>query len=56
MYRVLPEGQRLGFGDVVSADWLYDLYLRHDAIALKWEDGPGGRRFLKNAAAPPAPG
>ncbi len=53
MYRVLPEGQRLGFGDVVSADWLYDLYLRHDAIALKWEDGPGGRRFLKNAAAAP---
>lgn len=53
MYRVLPEGQRLGFGDVISAAWLYDLYLRHDAIALKWEEGPGGKRFLKNAAPDP---
>jgi hypothetical protein len=50
MYRVLPDGQRLGFGDVISSSWLYDLYLRHDAIALKWEEGPGGKRFLKNAA------
>jgi len=32
MYRVLPTTDRLGFGDVISADWMFDLYLRHDAV------------------------
>lgn len=50
MYRVSPPGQRLGFGDVISADWLFDLYLRHDAVALKWEDRQNGRIWLKNVA------
>jgi hypothetical protein len=50
MYRVLPVTDRLGFGDVIFADWLYDLYLRHDAVALKWEDQKGRRVWIKNVA------
>lgn len=49
MYRVLPTTDRLGFGDVISADWLFDLYLRHDAVALKWEDRKQGRVWFLNA-------
>jgi hypothetical protein len=50
MYRVLPTTDRLGFADVISADWLFDLYLRHDAVALKWEDRKQGRVWFLNAA------
>lgn len=50
MYRVLPTTDRLGFGDVVSADWMFDLYLRHDAVALKYEDQRGRRVWLRNVA------
>jgi hypothetical protein len=50
MYRVLPTTDRLGFGDVISADWMFDLYLRHDAVALKWEDRANGRVWLRNVA------
>lgn len=53
MYRVLPATDRLGFGDVISADWLFDLYLRHDAVALKWEDRKQGRVWFLNAKPDP---
>lgn len=52
MYRVLPTEDRLGFGDVISADWLFDLYLRHDAVALKWEDQRARRIWFENQAPP----
>ena len=34
MYRVLPDDERLGFGDVLEAPWLFDLYLREDSRAV----------------------
>jgi hypothetical protein len=45
--------ERLGFGDIISAPWLFDLYLRHDAVALKAEDQRGGRRWLENRVPRP---
>lgn len=54
MYRVQADDDRLGFGDVISAHWLFDLYLRHDAVALKWEDrGERGRFWFENKAPSP---
>lgn len=53
MYVVRAETDRLNFGDVISAPWLFDLYLRHDAVALKAEDRGKGRTWLENMAPQP---
>lgn len=50
MYVVPAPGDRLGFGDVISAPWLFDLYLRHDAVALSYQDRRGGRQWFENRA------
>lgn len=47
MYRVLGASDRLGFGDVISAPWLFDLYLRHDAVALAERDRGGSRTWFE---------
>lgn len=54
MYRTPAPDERLGFGDVLEADWLFDLYLRHDAVALEPQQrrGAGGVVFIPRAVAP----
>lgn len=54
MYVVRSATERLRFGDIISAGWLYDLYLRHDSIALKFEEDASGRRkyFVNRAPQP----
>ena len=52
MYRTPALGERLGFGDVLEADWLFDLYLRHDAVALEPRDKGGGIVYVPRAVAP----
>lgn len=50
-----PEGERLSFGDVIEADWLFDVYLRPDAVSLHPEvDDVTGRvvRFTVRGAPP----
>lgn len=49
-----PTGDQLRFGDVIKASWLYDIYLRPDAVALQADRVVGGRiqTFLVRGAAP----
>lgn len=52
MYRLpLPE-ERFGFGDVLEAPWLFDLYLRHDAVPLEPHAKGGGFIFIPRATVP----
>lgn len=37
---------------MLEADWLYDLYLRHDAVALEPRDKGGGVVYIPRAIAP----
>ena len=52
MYRTPAPDERLGFGDVLEADWLFDLYLRHDAVALEPRDKGGGTIYIPRAVVP----
>lgn len=54
MYRIPASEERFGFGDVLEADWLFDLYLRHDAVALEPRERPGsaGIVYIPRAVAP----
>ncbi len=52
MYRTPAPDERLGFGDVLEADWLFDLYLRHDAVALEPRDKGGGTYYVPRPVAP----
>lgn len=52
MYRRPEPDQRLGFGDVLEAEWLFDLYLRHDAVALEPRDKGGGVVYIPRAVPP----
>lgn len=49
-----PTGDQLQFGDIISASWLYDIYLRPDAVALQADRVFGGRiqTFTVRGAAP----
>jgi len=52
VYRTLRPDERLGFGDLLEADWLFDLYLRHDAVALEPREKGGGVVFIPRAVIP----
>lgn len=52
MYRTPAPDERFGFGDVLEANWLFDLYLRHDAVALEPRPKGGGVVYVPRAAAP----
>lgn len=52
MYRLPAADERLGFGDVILAPWLFDLYLREDAGALV-PQAIGGRTVLVKLPEPP---
>jgi len=52
VYRTPAPDERLGFGDVLEADWLFDLYLRHDAVALEPRDKGGGTIYIPRAVVP----
>lgn len=58
MYRTLAEKERLSFGDVIEAPWLFDLYLREDSGALgpvTMKGGvPGWVKLLEPPATEPA--
>ena len=43
MYRTATEGDQLRFGDIVEADWIFDLCLRADAKALSAQTLPAKR-------------
>lgn len=52
MYRTPAPDDRLGFGDVIEAPWLFDLYLREDAGALVPQT-INGRQALVKLPEPP---
>lgn len=52
MYRTTAPDERFGFGDVLEADWLFDLYLRHDAIALEPRPKGGSVVYVPRVTVP----